>query len=671
MEHIVKQTENTIPDSLLPLSELKAGEGATVAAVYSDEREIKKMAALGITQGVAVKVYKTGHPLLLDVAGTRVAIGLSTARKVMVEKAADKKKTPPHKTILLVGNPNVGKSQVFTRLTSVKAISSNFPGTTVEVKRAEALFNDFSCTIIDVPGIYRLENDNRAEQEASEIIKEQQYDLILYVLEATRLERSLFLALEILALNRPVLFLLNKYETAKSYGITIDAPKLSERLHVPVVATEALTGFGFKKLEQNIAQHINASGDNPADAHPPHTHRFAGMSDGSRWAAIGNIVEYAQNLEHRHPTWMERLADLCTRPATGLPIALLILAASFFLIRILGEGLINTLTPLYDNHYLPFLTGLFGTHTETWWGRLCLGDGQNTLGILTDALSIALIDVMSYVLIFYALFEFLADLGYLPRLAVLLDSMLHRLGIHGYGVIPILMGLGCKVPAVMSVRTLESRREKIIALLLIMMIAPCISQTGMIFNIFRGHSVFYLLLLFGLLALIGILAGFLLNKIMKGNPTEIFMEIPAWQWPRIAPWATKVSYRLKEYLVGAVPMIVLGVFLLNLLQQIDLLDHIADAMRFPVETLMGLPAETSPVVMLGFLRKDISISLLADYHLTPSQLLTACVFMTIALPCVATFFVTLKEFGIKTTAATMAFTFAVAFLLAVLLRLLL
>jgi ferrous iron transport protein B len=674
---MVKQTKQRFHGNPVPLSTLRDGDNALVMAVDLDEREAMKFAALGITGGVAVRVYKTGNPLLLEVAGTRVAIGAATAKKISVQTITfhnpkgkhpmpeeAKNTTAQKKTALLVGNPNVGKSQVFTRLTSVKAISSNFPGTTVEVKKALAVFSDVRCTIIDVPGIYRLENSNRAEQEASEIIRAQQYDIILYVLEATRLERSLFLALEILALRKPVIFILNKYETARLYGITVDIARLSAMLHAPVVETEALTGAGFRKLELEVAQHLRA--DTPPSAGP--VALPADQSDGRRWEMIGQIVQYSQSLEHRHPTFIERLADMCTRPVSGVPIAAGIMVISFLLVRFAGEGLINLLTPLYENHYLPFLSGLFGAHAQSWWGLLLLGDGNGAFGILTDALQIAFIDVLSYVLVFYAVFEFLADLGYLPRLAILLDSLLHRIGIHGYGAIPILMGLGCKVPAVMSVRTLESKREKTIALLLIMMIAPCITQTGMIFSIFKEHSAGYLLLVFGTLAVTGVLAGMLLNKIMKGNPTEMFMEIPAWQWPSGRLWLPKVGYRMREYIVEAVPMIALGILLINIAQQTGALDAMADAMRYPVETLMGLPAESSSVIILGFLRKDVSIALLEPFHLSAAQLVSASVFMTVYLPCVATFFVMLKEFGVKTTALIVALTFVTAFILACLLR---
>ena len=649
------------------LSSLKTGDAATIINIEAENDEKRRLASLGIVECAKIRIHKKGNPLLLNIAGTSITLSQSLAKKIFVKKEqADStqknivKKETTNQTFLLVGNPNVGKSQVFTKLTGVKAISSNFPGTTVKIKKGQASFNNFLCTIIDIPGIYRLDNNNKAEQEASNMIKGEDYDLILCILEATHLERSLFLALEILSLEKPVIFILNKCETAKTNGININIQKLSEILSAPVVEVEAFTGYGFYKIEEVVGKYIKEKALEKDICHET----FKAITDNRRWEMIGNIIQDTQSLEHRHPTFIEKLADLCTKPFEGLIIAALVLISSFFIVRFVGEGLIGLLTPLFENHYVPYITGLFGNNSDTWWGIFLLGQGEETFGILTTALQIALIDVMSYVLIFYAVFEFLADLGYLPRLAVLLDSTLHKLGLHGYGVIPILMGMGCKVPAVMSVRTLESKREKFIALILIMMLVPCISQSAMIFQVFDGYSFGYVILVFAILAVTGILAGFLLNKIMKGNPTEMFMEIPSWQLPKFNHWITKVWYRLKFYILEAIPMIILGICLINIADQTGVLKLIANAMYFPVEKMMGLPAETSSVIILGFLRKDVSIALLSPFNLTAAQLTVACVFMTMYLPCVATFFVMIKEFGIKVTAKISLFTIVIALLLA-------
>lgn len=636
------------------LSQLKKGEGGTIVKLTGDDAALKKLSALGMVEGAQVLVMKARNPFILSVAGTTVAAGLDIVKHITVD--------PFYKNILLIGNPNAGKSQVFTRLTGVKAISSNFPGTTVSVRTSPAEFNKTIYNVVDVPGVYRLEDDSIAGKETAKVLAQMKYELIVYVLDANHLERSLFFGLEILALKKPVLFLLNKYKTAQTSGTKINMNAMSAMLGVPVAGVEALTGEGFKELE-NI---ISAALKNSQKVCSPAC-QTSFKDEAEKWRLIGEIVKKSQSLEHKHMSALERLAEMSTRPLTGLPIALVVMAISFFVIRFAGEGLINLLTPLFENYYAPFITGLFGEHTGGFWGTMLLGGGD-AFGLLTDAAQIAFIDVLSYVVAFYAVFEFWADLGYLPRLSVLLDSVLHKIGIHGYGVIPIMMGLGCKVPAVMAVRTLESRRERVIATALVLLLAPCITQSAMIFVVLGSAAWYYTVAVFGALLIAGISAGVFLNKIMKGNPPAMFMEIPSWQMPKITHWLAKVWLRVKEYIKEAIPMIMLGIVLINIAVQTGALDLIARLFRLPVEVALGLPGESVSVIILGFLRKDVSIALLEPFALNPGQLVTACVFMSMYLPCAATFFVMLKEMGVKDTLKICALTFGLAFITAALLH---
>ena len=315
---------------------------------------------------------------------------------------------------------------------------------------------------------------------------------------------------------------------------------------------------------------------------------------------------------------------------------------------------------------------LFGALKDNFLGLILIGDGgENYFGVLTDGLHIALVDVMPYVLAFYALMGFLGDLGYLPRLAVLLDRILHKIGLHGYGSLPIMLGFGCKVPAVMGVRVLETRRERVIALALILVLAPCISQTAMIISILSPFGVKYMLLVFGVLVLNGILVGTILNYVMKGQTPELFMEIPSWQMPALGPLARKLWIRMKEYLFDALPLILMGIVFVDLMQLSGLTGWITQLSRYPVEHLLGLPADATSLLILGFLRKDVSIALLEPFNLAPQALVVACVFMSMYLPCVATFFVMLRESGWKDTLKVVALTFSMACLSAYALRLML
>lgn len=638
------------------LYSLKPGNTAQIKEIQTDAKMTEKLAAMGLVRGQFITRKPGSSPVVVSVSGTEVALGRETAKKIIV--------TAKKNTFLLAGNPNVGKSLIFSRLTGIGIISSNFPGTTVGLNYGQTVFDGESYDIIDIPGLYRLEEEWVLEGKKHNLFKELEYDFIVCVADASHLERNLYFLLEIMQLKKPVILLLNKYDEAVRKGIQINVKELEKQLGIPVIPTVATTGEGLKELSYQaarIASHeaVLSSLNIPADPE-------------EKWHIIGRIIQKVQTIKHKHASFLEHLQGWATTPVTGLPIALCVLILSFFLVRFVGENIIDLLDPLYENYYVPFLEHIFSAIKDNAFGMLLLGDGgENYFGVLTDGLHIALIDVMSYVLAFYALLGFLGDLGYLPRLAVLLDSLLHKVGLHGYGSLPIMLGFGCKVPAVMGIRVLETRRERIIALALILVLAPCISQTAMIISILSPYGLKYMLIVFFALFVNGILAGTILNKLMKGETPELFMEIPSWQIPQWRPLLRKLWIRMKEYLGDALPLILVGVLFVDLMQLSGLTNWIAKIARYPVEHILGLPADTTPLLILGCLRKDVSIALLQPFNLPPQELVVACVFMAMYLPCVATFFVMLRESGWKDTFRVIALTLCMAFFSSWVLRLIL
>ncbi len=635
------------------LYQLKPGQSAQVKEIQTDAHMADKLAAMGIVRGQFVKRQPGNSPVVVSVSGTDVAIGRETAKKIIV--------TSKKNTFLLAGNPNVGKSLIFSRLTGVGVISSNFPGTTVGLNYGTTQFNGESYDIIDIPGLYRLEEEWQMEGKKHHLFKELEYDFIVCVADASHLERNLYFLLELLSLNKPAVLMLNKFDEAKRKGIFIDVKKLSKLLGLPVIPTVATTGEGLKELANTVSE---------LDANTPQI--SIPKTDEEKWQTIGKIIGQVQEVKHKHPSFWEHLQAWATTPLTGLPIALLVLIISFFIVRFVGESIINFVDPLYENYYFPFMEKLLGAWRDNWLGMLLVGDGGEAyFGVLTDGLKIALVDVMSYVLAFYALFGFLGDIGYLPRLAILLDGILHKIGLHGYGAIPIMLGFGCKVPAVMGARVLETRRERVIALALVLVLAPCISQTAMIISILSPHGLKYMLLVFGVLVINGILAGSILNRLLKGEAPELFMEIPSWQIPSFRALGRKLWLRMKEYLCDALPLILCGVLFVDLMQMSGVTDLITKISRYPVEYILGLPADTTSLLILGFLRKDVAIALLEPFNLSAQMLVVACVFMTMYLPCIATFFVMLRENGWKDTLRVVGLTLGLALLTGFILRLIL
>ncbi|MFH0797466.1 MAG: FeoB small GTPase domain-containing protein [Candidatus Omnitrophota bacterium] len=647
---------------MITLVELKSGERGIIKELQGGPGLKRKLESLGIRAGGNIRKISEpgGHrPAVVEINGSKIAIGYGMARRIVVEVVQIK--------ILLVGNPNVGKSVVFSRLTGLDVISSNYPGTTVEYTHGTAWMEKQRVQIIDVPGAYTLEPTNKAEEVASGMLSKEKPDLVINVVDATNLERNLYLTLQILEKGTPVIILLNKWDMAKWKGIIIDLEGLSQKIGVEVVPFVAVTGEGIKKLQTTVKEVISKR-DKPSRDIPP--------DDDGKWKLIGEISRFVQKTVHKHPSFLEKLADACTNPLTGFPIALIVLAVTFFLIRSIGEGMINhVLNPFFYNIYHPFIAGIVNLIFPAGiLQKLLLGTTpkfMESFGVLTTGVYIPFVIVLPYILSFYFVLSFLEDLGYLPRLAVLLDGTLHRFGLHGYAAIPVILGLGCKVPAMMSARILETRREKIIAMALIMMIAPCMPQSAMIISILGRYGLKYLAVVFGMLLIVSLVSSSVLNRLLKGETPELFVEIPAYQMPRMRPLLKKLWMRVKSFIFEAVPLIILGILFVNILDISGFIKFISKPLGPVIANLLGLPKEISSVLLLGFLRKDIAIALLIPFNLSGKQLIIASTFLVLYLPCFATFFVLLKEIGAKDTFKIVSLTFLIACLVGVILNLIL
>ena len=542
--------------------------------------------------------------------------------------------------ILLMGNPNVGKSVIFSRLTGVNVIASNYPGTTVGYTKGYMKLSDEKVEIIDVPGTYTLEPSLPAEEVAVEMLNkatEEKENVVINIVDATNLERNLNLTLQLLKKNIPVIVALNLWDEAGHIGIFIDVEKLQRILGVPVVPTVAITGEGIKKLVETLPEAKKGN------------YQF---ENGERWHEIGRIVEKVQVVKHRHHTFLERLGDFTIRPLTGIPTAIIILFLTFKMVRFIGEGLINyLLDPLFNNFYLPLITKAVDTFLPMKFiHNLLLGttpDPLGSFGVLTAGLYIPFIVVLPYLFSFYLALSFFEDLGYLPRLAVLLDNIFHRVGLHGYSSIPVILGLGCKVPAILATRILETRREKIIAMALILMSAPCMPQTAMIVSIVTPFGGNYLILIFGVLFFVAITTSLILNKLLAGETPELLCEIPPYRIPKLSILLKKVWLRLSSFITSAIPLIILGIFLIGILDVLGVIGFASRILGAPLLFILGLPPETFFAIVTGFLRKDVSIALLPPYHLSPKSLVIACIFLVLYLPCISTFFVMTKELGVR------------------------
>ncbi|MFH1564197.1 MAG: ferrous iron transporter B [Nitrospirota bacterium] len=549
--------------------------------------------------------------------------------------------------ILLMGNPNVGKSVVFSRLTGVHVIASNYPGTTVEFTKGimhlpeELGFKGETAEVIDVPGVYTLEPVSKAEEVAVEMLKEWEAgNVIINIVNSTNLERSLNLTLALLKKKVPMIVALNLWDEAKHTGIKIDVAKLEEILGVPCIPTCAITGEGFNELVSRIKEAKSGEYE---------------YEEEERWHEVGKITTKVEEVTHRHHKFRERIADASISSRTGIPIALLVLFTTFTVIRFIGEGLINyVFTPLFDNLWTPLilrLSNIFsgnGLIHDILIGRLIDGkiNYNESFGLLTTGFFIEFGVIFPYVVAFYIVLSFLEDSGYLPRLAVLVDNIFHRLGLHGMAIIPMMLGLGCNVPGALSLRILETKRERFIAAVLMSIAVPCMAKTAMIVALMGKYGVAGLTIVFGTLSVVWISLGILLNRVMKGESMEIFLEIPPYRLPCFQLLVKKIRMRLIWFIQEATPWLLLGVFIANILYTLGIIDFLGRYTAPIIAGVLGLPKETAGALLIGLLRKDVAVGMLIPLDLTFRQMVVAGTVLSMYFPCVATFSVLVKELGV-------------------------
>ena len=542
--------------------------------------------------------------------------------------------------IFLIGNPNVGKSAIFSRLTGVHVIASNYPGTTVEYSKGHLHLDGIKTEVIDVPGTYALQPTSRAEEVTTEMLEQsiQKKDcLFVNVIDATNLERNLNLTLQLIKKQVPMVIALNFWDETRHVGVHIEVEKLEALLGIPVVATSGISGEGINTLVDRLKE---ARSGKPME------------EKGNRWTEIGKIISQVQTLSHRHHTFFDRIEDISIHPLAGIPVAIVILLSAFAIIRLAGESMINYIfEPLFETFWAPVVMAVSralggeGLMHSLLVGHLVNGqvDFVESLGLMSTALFVPLGMVLPYVVSFYFVLSFLEDMGYLPRLGILVDNLMHKLGIHGLAIIPMLLGIGCNVPGAMATRILETKREKFIAATLMAIAVPCMAQTAMIFGLVGSHGSRAIAGVFGTLFIVWVLLGLILNRTTKGESPEIFVEIPPYRRPHLVVLLKKLWMRTQWFLKEAVPFVLVGVLVVNILYSLGVVQFLGDLAAPLITNVMGLPQDAAGAMIIGFLRKDVAVGMLVPLGLSMKQMIIASVVLTMYFPCIATFTVMIKE----------------------------
>jgi ferrous iron transport protein B len=556
--------------------------------------------------------------------------------------------------IALVGNPNVGKSVVFGRLTGRYATVSNYPGTTVSVTTGRSLVGAEVCDIVDTPGVNALGGAvSEDERITRKVLAGGEADLVVQVADARNVRRALMLTAQIARFGKPTILALNMVDEAWSRGISVDAAKLGAELGIPVIEMVAVEGRGLPELRDALTRAAVPNVPWHLDAHAR-----------AAWAhGLTLRVRRVSTLSLARV--QEALGRATRHPLTGLPILAAVLYALYLFVGVFGAqtlvGLleddvfgkaINPASIWVSNRFIPipfvrdFLVGEYG--------------------LITMGLTYAIAIVLPVVATFFLMFGFLEDSGYIPRLAIFSDRIFRVMGLNGKAVLPMVLGLGCDTMATMTTRILATPKERLIAILLLALGIPCSAQLATIMGILGGISFAALLTLFAVVLGQMVFVGWLAARALRGDRSEFVIELPPIRLPRLSNLLTKTRLRVWWYLGEAVPLFLVGTVLLFVLDKLHALGFIARLGEPIVTGWLGLPRSTAQIFVMGFLRRDYGAAglfqLAHSGQLTGVQSVVALTVMTLFIPCVANFLMIVRERGVRVAAAMLAFITPIAVL---------
>lgn len=551
--------------------------------------------------------------------------------------------------ILLMGNPNVGKSVVFSKLTGLQVVSSNYAGTTVDYTLGNITFSNKEGVLIDVPGTYSLEATSEAERVAVALLEEGA-DLIICVLDATHLERNLDLALKLQEYPIPIVYSLNLLDVAERQGIKIDVEKLSEELGSPVIPTVAIKNQGLMEL-MRTAMKLSQEKKEPGPK----------LEDEERWKRIKEIVDKVQIQVDKELTFIEKLENWTIQPWPGIPIALLVLIASLGVVVGGGKALrAAILLPLVRQVIMPLLNKIVSLVIPAGILRNVL---VGEFGIFVIGIEWPFALILPYVFLFYLVFSFLEDSGYLPRIGVLADGILRRIGIQGGNIIPIMLGYGCAVPAIIGTRAATTYKERIMVASLVSFAVPCASQSGAFFALLGDKSILALIFVYLLSILAMLTVGKIVNKVIPGKSQPMLLEVPNLLLPDKDALKKKLKIRMKHFLIDAEGPMLIGIVIAAIVAETGILNEISKLIAPFVEGWLGMPKETSLSLLLGIIRRELAVLPLLEMNLTTLQLITGAIVALFYLPCLSVFGVLVKEFSLKVALFIGLITTTSAFLL--------
>jgi ferrous iron transport protein B len=634
------------------------------------------------------------------------------------ERKTDKSK----EKIILIGNPNVGKSVIFNYLTGKYVMVSNYPGTTVEVAAGTLSVHGKKLEVLDTPGVNSLIPMSEDEKVTRDILLNEPRSYLVQIADAKNIRRGLLISVQLLEMGVPFLLVLNMWDEAKSRGIDIQVQTLSKQLGVPILRTVATRRKGLEKILENIpaqspsslnvsypeAIETGISRMTPLLPEAPISKRslalmlLAGDESLIEWLhqnlseeeilqiekiwqevqsrfvdSIGYLINQARLrkvddllLDVMRPggtssrTFSAFLGNLSMHPFWGIPILFFALWVTYEFVGVFGAQIsVKFLEEtLFKKWLLPPVISIVGhLFPIPFLQELLTGP----YGVITMALTYAIAIVLPIVGCFFLIFGLMEDSGYLPRLAVMSNRIFKTVGLNGKAVLPMVLGLGCDTMATMTARILETEKDRTVVTLLLALGIPCSAQLGVILGMFSGLPVSYFMIWIGLILIILFVVGYLATRVIPGESSDFIMEIPPLRTPQLSNVAIKTLARIEWYLKEAVPLFILGTLILFALHKVGALIFLEKTTTPLIVHLLGLPAKVTEAFIIGFLRRDYGAAglfvLAKEGLLNPHQILVSLVTITLFIPCIAQFFMMVKERGLGRALWISAVIFPIAF----------
>ncbi|MFA5844668.1 MAG: ferrous iron transport protein B [Coriobacteriia bacterium] len=588
-------------------------------------------------------------------------------------------------TLVLVGNPNVGKSVVFHLLTGVYVDVSNYPGTTVELTRGRLDGRD----VIDTPGVYGVSSFNDEETVARDVILGA--GTVVNVVDAVHLERDLFLTLQLADMGLPMVVALNMADEARREGVAVDRELLEEVLGVPVVETVAVSGAGIDELRsaldrarparpdaeiEDLVLPLEAAIGSRAEAllvleGDEAVSSRNGVSPGTmreelysrRRARVDALAKRVVRSTTEGAGLAARLGYWMLRPITGLPLLALLLWGMYVVLgQWIAGGLVGvTEGTVMKGYWEPFARGLVGTVAPRGSAVYTFLAGE--FGVLTMTPTYLLGVILPLVTGFYLLLALLEDTGYLPRIATLADRALASVGLNGRAVIPLILGLGCVTMGTLTTRILGSKRERFIATALMAIAVPCSAQIAVIAALMTRVGPGYAAAYFSALLGVFVIVGTVLARLTPGESTDLLIDLPSLRVPRLDNIARKTAVKVKHFMGEVAVFFLLGAAFISTLDVTGALGWIQRIATPLTVGWLGLPPQAATAFVMGFVRRDFGAAGFFSMHLSDPQLLVAMVTITLFVPCIASVMVIMKERGAGYLAGLLGASLGLAFLL--------